>query len=171
MFAVSRIRIRKSCSLVGVRIGVFELLDGPPRRSTVGDVTAEAFRHARVEDSEHPTISSEDERARVALCGEVARRLAVVVNGHFDRLFAELIAKISLQSGIAAYSKVGDVAVLSDDVNGIPFLVVTVGSGEEFARNDALDLGQSIGGEIHPGRIGTNGPEHGVEFVRSKFVF
>ena len=56
--------------VVGVRIGAFELLDGPPRRSTVGDVAAEAFRHARVEDSEHPTISSEDERARVALCGE-----------------------------------------------------------------------------------------------------
>ena len=73
-----------------------------------------------------------------------ARRLAVVVNGHFDRFIAELIAKISLQSGIAAYRKVGGVAVLPDDVNGVPFLVVTVESSEEFARNDALDLEQSI---------------------------
>ena len=113
---------------VGVRIVDFELLDGPPRRSAVGDVAAETFRHARVEDSEHKTTTSEDERARVALCGEVAGRLTVVVNGHFDGLSAKRIAEISLQSGIASRRKVGGVAVLPDDVNGISILVVTVGS-------------------------------------------
>ena len=113
---------------VGVRIVNFELLDGPPRRSAIGDVAAETFQHARVEDIEHMTITSEDERARVALCGEVAGRLTVVVNGHFDRLSTKLIAKISFQSGIASRRKVGGVAILPNDVNGIPILVVTVGS-------------------------------------------
>ena len=71
----------------------FELLDDPPGRSAVGDMAVETFWHAGVEDSEHTTISSEDERAGVALCGEVAGRLTIVVNGHFGRLITKLIAR------------------------------------------------------------------------------
>ena len=111
-----------------MRIVDFELFYGPPRRSAVGDVAAEFFRHARVEDSDHTTIASEDERTRVTLCGEVAGRLTLVVNGHFDRLSTKPIANISLQPGLASHRKVGGVAVFPDDVNGIPLLVVTVGS-------------------------------------------
>lgn len=48
---------------IGVRIVDFELLDGPPRRSAVGDVAAETFWHDRVEDSELTTIASKDKRA------------------------------------------------------------------------------------------------------------
>ena len=83
--------------------------------------------HARVEDSEHTTIASEDERAGVPLCGEVAGRLTIVVNGRFDRFFTKLIAKIRFRSGIASHRKVGRVAILPDDVKGIPILVETVG--------------------------------------------
>ena len=42
---------------VGVRIVSLELLDGPPGRSAVGDMAAETFGHARVEDSEHVKMS------------------------------------------------------------------------------------------------------------------
>lgn len=80
-----------------------------------------------MEDSEHTTIASEDERARVALCGEVARCHAIVVNGHFDRLFTKLVAKICLQSGIVPHCKVGRIAILPNNINWIPIVVVTVG--------------------------------------------
>jgi hypothetical protein len=146
-------RLEGGAVKVGVRIVSLELLDGPPGRSAVGDMAADTFRHAGVEDSEHTTIASEDERAGVALCGEVAGRLTIVVNGHFDRLFTKLIAKIRLQSGIASHRKVGGVAILPDDVNGIPIVVVTVGRSWELALNNTLDPEQAIGGELDPGRI------------------
>lgn len=112
---------------VGVRIVSLELLDDPPGRSAVGDMAAETFGHARVEDSEHTTVASEDERTRVTLCGEVARRLTIVINSHFDRLFARHVAKIRLQSRVASHRKVGRISILPDDVNGITIVVVTVG--------------------------------------------
>ena len=111
---------------VGVRITEFDLLDDPPRRSGVGDVAAGTFRHSRVEDTDHTTVASEDERARVALCGEGAGLLIVVVYGQFDRLDAKFIASVGLQSGIASHRKVGGVPVLHDDETGIPITVVTV---------------------------------------------
>ena len=102
---------------VSVRIVVFELLNGPPCRSAIGDVAAKTFRHTGVKDGNHTTIASKDERARVAVCREVAGRLIVVVDGHFDRLFTKLIAKVGLQSGIASCCEVSGVAVFSNDVN------------------------------------------------------
>ena len=83
--------------------------------------------NARVEDSEHTTIASEDERAGVPPFGEVAGRPTIVVNGYFDRRITKLIAKIRFQSGIASHRKVGRVAILPDDVKGVPILVETVG--------------------------------------------
>ncbi len=48
---------------IGVRILEFELLDGPPGRGGKGDVVAPAFRHPRVENTDHMTLAIEDERA------------------------------------------------------------------------------------------------------------
>jgi hypothetical protein len=48
---------------VGVRIPEFELQDGPPGGGGVGDVVAPAFRHPRVENTDHITLAIEDERA------------------------------------------------------------------------------------------------------------
>ena len=39
----------------------FELVEGPPDRSSISDVAVGAFRHARVEDGKHFTIASENE--------------------------------------------------------------------------------------------------------------
>ena len=39
----------------------FELVEGPPGRSSVSDVAVGAFWHARVEDGKHFTITSENE--------------------------------------------------------------------------------------------------------------
>ena len=133
-------------------------------------MAAETFWHAGMEDSEHTTIASEDERAGVALCGEVAGRLTILVNCHFHRLFTKLIAKIRLQSGIASHRKVSRVAILPDDVNGIPILVETVGHRKVLALDNTMYPEQAIDGELDPGRIGVIRPEHSVELVRSKFV-
>lgn len=46
---------------VGVRILEFELLDGPPGGGGVGDVVAPVFRHPRVENADHMTLTIEDE--------------------------------------------------------------------------------------------------------------
>ena len=112
----------------GMWIVVLELLDGPPCRSAVCDVAAKTFRHTGVEDGDHTTIASEDERARVALCREVAGHLIVVVDSHFDRPFTRLIAKVGLQSRIVSHREVSGVAIFPNDVKGIPVLIKTVRS-------------------------------------------
>jgi len=71
---------------------LFELLDDPPRRSGEGDVAA----HARMKHANHTTVASPNERARVAVLGEVAETLIVVENGDFDGLLAKLGANVGL---------------------------------------------------------------------------
>ena len=56
-------RLEGSAVEVGVRIFDLELLDDPPGRGGIGDVAAPAFRHRRVENTDHMTLAIEDERA------------------------------------------------------------------------------------------------------------
>jgi len=74
-----------------------ELLDGPPGRGGIGDVVAPAFRPPRVENTDHMTLAIEDERARVALDGEQAGLLVVVIDGEFDGLDAKVVAKVGIE--------------------------------------------------------------------------
>ena len=109
-----------------MRIVEFNLLDDPPRRSGVGDMAAGTFGHSRVEDTDHTTVASEDERARVALCREGARLLIVVVYSQFNRFDAKLITSVGLQSGIASNRKVGGVTILQDNETRLPITIVTI---------------------------------------------
>ena len=47
----------------GVRILEFELLNSPPGGGGIGDMVALAFRHPRVDNTDHTTLAIEDERA------------------------------------------------------------------------------------------------------------
>jgi hypothetical protein len=114
---------------VAVWILEFELLDGPLGGGGVGDVVAPAFRHPRVENADHMTLAIEDERASgVALGGERAGLLIVVIDGEFDGLDAKVIAKVDLQTGVASNREVGGVIVLHDDKAGLAVAVETVGN-------------------------------------------
>lgn len=114
---------------VGIGIADFNLLEGKIRRGGKGDVVAETFRHGRVEDTDHVTFAIEDERAGVALCGEGAGLLIVVINGQFDGLDAKVVGSVGLQSSIASNCEVSAVTVLHHNKTSLPVTVETVGLG------------------------------------------
>lgn len=92
---------------VSVGILLFDLLDSPPGRRGEHDVVTRTFGHARVENTDHFTQAVDDECARVAFGGEIARLLVVVVNGKLDRLLPKIIGDVSLEAGILAHGDIG----------------------------------------------------------------
>jgi hypothetical protein len=66
-------------------------------------MAARAFGHARVENADHITLAIEDERARIALGGEIAGLLVVVVDCEFSGLLPKLIAKVGLQARVPSH--------------------------------------------------------------------
>ena len=71
---------------VGVRITFLDFLQDPPGGSRIGDMGRIFFQVRRVQETDHATITREDERAWVTLGRERARILVsvilvVVVNG------------------------------------------------------------------------------------------
>jgi hypothetical protein len=65
----------------------------------------------------------------VALGGERARLLFVVIDGEFDGLDATVVAKVGLEASVAFNREVGGVAVLHDNKAGHTVAVETVGNG------------------------------------------
>ena len=155
---------------VGVRILEFELFDGPPGGGGVGDVVAPAFRHPRVKNTDHMTLSIEDERARVALGGERAGLLIIVIDSEFDGLDAKVIAKVGLQAGVASNCEVGGVTILHDDKTGLAIAVETVRNTEEFAGETTVDPELAIRGELERRPTGTLRVEHVGELLGSKLA-
>jgi hypothetical protein len=87
----------------------------------------------------------EDERAWVALGGERAGLLVVVIviDGEFDGLDldAKVVAKVGLEAGVTVASdrEVAGVAVLYDDKAGLAVVVETVRNSQELARDTIVD--------------------------------
>ena len=112
---------------VSIWIADSDLVEGKVHGGGEGDVAADTLRHSRVEDTDHTTLTIEDERAGVAFCGEGAGLPIVVVNCQFDRLDAKVVSSVGLQSGVASDREVTAVTILHDDETGLPVTVEAVG--------------------------------------------
>ena len=142
-----------------------DLLDDPPDGRSVGNVVVRASRHSRVQDAERVAIARKDEGARVAVLRKVARSLAIVVNDHLPGLESVIGAGIGLHARVAAQGKLGRVAVLADDVEGIAILVLCVGIDEEAASKSATDGELEVGWD-HPALgNGSNRPKEILELT------
>lgn len=67
----------------GLGVTEQELLDDPPHRRSERDMAAHTPRHIRVKHGNHTTVASPDERARVAVLGEIARLHIEVIHDDF----------------------------------------------------------------------------------------
>ena len=146
------------------------LLDNPPDGRSVGDVVVHASRHSRVQDAECIAIAREDEGARVAMFRKGARSLAIVVDDHLPGLKSVIGADISVHTGVAAQSKLGRVAVLADDVEGIAILVLCVGIDEEATSKSATDGELEVGWDRPALTNGSNRPEEILELTGGVLV-
>ena len=131
-----------------MRVLDLELINDPPGGSGIGYVAVAALNQAGVEDTDHPALAVEDERAGVALGGERPGLLVVVVDGELDRLDAEVVADVGLEAGVASDGEVARVAVLHDHDTGLAVAVEGVGVGQELVSEAAVDPELAIGGEL-----------------------
>jgi hypothetical protein len=101
---------------------------------------------------------------------KVARSLAIVVDDHFPGPGSEVSAGIGVHARLAAQGKLGRVAVLADDVEGLAILVLRVGIDDEAARKSATDRGLEVGWD-HPAIANSSdGPEEILELTGSVLV-
>jgi len=149
----------------GIGIMEQELLDDPPQGRSECDMAVHTSRHAGVKEGKPITIAVPDERARVTVVGEIARGLVVVVNDDFLGLETDVSADIALQSGVASEPQTSLGTILSNDVEGIPVVVQTVGLSKELARDSLAELEQTIGGELEPFAVGNVRPKLLFEFL------
>ena len=118
---------------LGKGIPLEEQLDNPPEGRSVSDVVVHSSRHARVQDGEAVTVAGEDERSGITLGRKVTRALAIIDND-LAGLESELGTSIGVHSRIVAQRKLGGVAILGDDIKGLPVLSFRIGIHDEVAR-------------------------------------
>jgi len=118
-----------------------------------------------VQDGERVAVAREDEGARVAVVRKVARSLAIVVDDHLPGLESEVGAGIGDHARVAAQGKLGRVAVLTDDVEGIAILVLRVGIDGEAASKSATDGELEVGWDRPALENGSDGPEEILELT------
>ena len=123
-----------------------------------------------MQDGERVAIAREDEGARVAVFRKVARSLAVVVDDHLPGLKSVVGADIGVHAGVAAQGKLGRVAVLADNVEGIAILVMCVGIAEEAASKSATDGELEVGWDRPALANGSNRPEEILELTGGVLV-
>ena len=136
-----------------------DLLDNPPDGRTVCDVVMHAPRHSRVQDGERVAITRKDERTRIAMVRKVAPSLAIVVDDDLPGPESEVGASIGVHARVAAQGKLGRVAVLANDVEGIAILVLRVGVDDEAARKSGTDGELEVGWDLPGLAKGSEGPE------------
>ena len=118
---------------LGRGIPLEEQLDNPPEGRSVSDVVVHSSRHARVQDGEAGTVAGEGERFGIALGRKVSSALAIIDND-LAGLESELGTSIGVHAGIVAQRKLGGVAILGDDIEGLSVLVCRIGIDDEAAR-------------------------------------
>lgn len=123
-----------------------------------------------MQDGERVAVAREDEGARVAVVRKVARSLAIVVDGHLPGLESEVGAGIGVHARVAAQGKLGRVAVLADDVEGIAILVLRVGIDDEAASKSATDGELEVGWDRPALANGSDGPEEILELTGGVLV-
>ena len=123
-----------------------------------------------MQDGERVAVACEDEGARIAVVRKVARSLAIVVDDHFPGLESEVGAGIDVHARVAAQVKLGRVAVLADDVEGVTILVLRVGIDDEVAGKSVAD-GELEASWDCPALVnGSDGPEEILELTGGVLV-
>jgi hypothetical protein len=123
-----------------------------------------------VQDGEPVAVAREDEGARVAVVRKVARSLAIVVDDHVPGLESEVGAGIGVHARVAAQGKLGRVAVLGDDVEGVSILVLRVGIDDEAASKSATDGELEVGWDRPALANDSDGPEEILELTGGVLV-
>lgn len=149
---------------LGKGIPLEEQLDDPPEGRRVSDVVVHSLRHARVQDSEAGSIAGEDERSGIAFGRKVSSALAIIDND-LAGLESELGTSIGVHAGIVAQRKLGGVAILGDDIEGLSVLVFRIGIGDEAARQSAMDRELEVGWDGFVLANGIDGPKTILELA------
>ena len=123
-----------------------------------------------MQDGERVAVAREDEGARVAMVRKVARSLAIVVDDHLPGLESEVGAGIGVHARVAAQGKLGRVAVLADNVEGIAILVLRVGIDDEAASESATDGELEVDWDRPALGNGSDGPEEILELMGGVLV-
>jgi len=124
-----------------------------------------------VQDGERVAVTREDEGARVAVVRKVARSLAIVVDDHLPGLKSEISAGIGVHARVAAQGKLGRVAILADDVEGIAILVLRVGIVDKaVSTKSATDGELEVGWDCPAIANGSDGPEKILELTGGVLV-
>lgn len=84
-------------------------------------------------------VARKNKRSRVPIIRKVAKSLVIVIDDHLPRLESEVGADIGVHARVAAQGKLGRVAVLAHDVQGIAILVLCVGIAEAATSKSATD--------------------------------
>ncbi len=133
---------------VGVRILGLELLNGPPCRSCICDISAPARSQPGVKYTDHRALAVEDKRPRVALRREGTGLPVIVADCKLSGLNTEFVTDVCLESRAASNREVGGTAVLHDDHASLAVGVECVGNGKELTRDAAADPELAIRGEL-----------------------
>ena len=123
-----------------------------------------------MQDAERVAIARKDEGARVAMFRKVARSLTIVVDDHLPGLKSVIGADIGVHARVAAQGKLGCVAVLADDIEGIAILVLCVGILEEAASKSATDGELEVGWDRPALTNSSNRPEEILELTGSVLI-
>ncbi len=123
-----------------------------------------------MQDGERVAVAREDEGARVAVDRKVARSLAIVIDDHLPGLESEVGAGIGVHARVAAQGKLGRVAVLADDVEGIAILVLRVGIDDEATSKSPTDGELEVDWDRPPLANGSDGPEEILELTGGVLV-
>ena len=112
-----------------------------------------------MQDAKRVAVARKDKGARVAMLRKVARSLAIVVDDHLPGLESVVGADIGVHAGVAAQGKLGCVAVLANNVEGIAILVLCVGIDKEAASKSATDGKLEVGWDRPALGNGSNRPK------------
>jgi len=150
---------------LGVGILDEDLLDNPPDGRTVGNMVVQASRHARVQDGERISIAREDKRTRISMVRKVIQILAIVIHDDLPGLLSEVGAGIGIHSRVPAQRKLGRVAVLGNDIEGLAVLVLRIGIDDGTTRKSTTDGELEIGWDRPALTNGSERPEEILELT------
>lgn len=101
---------------------------------------------------------------------KLARSLAIVVDDHLPGLKSEVGAGIGIHARVAAQGKLGRVAILADNVEGIAILVLRVGIDDKAASKSVMDGELEVGWD-HPALVNSSDrPEEILELTSGVLV-
>lgn len=159
------------------RVGILleELLNDIPHRGAIRDVVMETTRLARMKHGERFAFAGEDERARVAMIGEIpgsleAMSLRVVVNNNFTGLNSKLVASVPVHSSTASEGELGGAAIFGKNDKWVAVLVLCLRVENATTRGSTGDRELQVGRNLITFLINLDGPKQVFELCRTELV-